>query len=346
MANPRIFRSFTAIALPIRPQTARCASQRLAPVSIQCRRSTRASSSNSGEKRPKGPDTDSLPHVSEEAAATAKITGDKGPDIQQGTPVQEVIKGKKELHDKLPKVMQDEKSSTEPPSGTRSFSTVARRQEDLQTLPSTPSSLPPTLIPSSSLPLSTGVKFGTPTLPLPPQTHLKHRDDPIVQQVTTLLMRHGKLSVAQHNMSFILSHLRTAPPPKLNPARPLVAGHPPPHQLPLDPVMYLTLAIDSIGPLVRIRSQKGAAGGGQALQIPVPLRQRQRRRQAVMWILAAAEKRAGKGGTKNMFAQKVADEVVAVVEGRSSVWERRNQLHRIAVSNRSNVGYKKQPGRR
>ena len=37
-----------------------------------------------------GPNQEQLPHVSEEAAATGKITGDGGPDIDQGTPVQEV----------------------------------------------------------------------------------------------------------------------------------------------------------------------------------------------------------------------------------------------------------------
>ena len=37
-----------------------------------------------------GPNQEQLPHVSEEAAATDKIMGDEGPDIEQGTPVQEV----------------------------------------------------------------------------------------------------------------------------------------------------------------------------------------------------------------------------------------------------------------
>ena len=40
----------------------------------------------------KGPNQDQLPHVSEEAAATGKITGEGGPDVEQGTPVQEVCK--------------------------------------------------------------------------------------------------------------------------------------------------------------------------------------------------------------------------------------------------------------
>jgi small subunit ribosomal protein S7 len=60
--------------------------------------------------------------------------------------------------------------------------------------------------------LATGHKFGLPSLPLPSHTHLKHRYDPLIEQVTKLLMRHGKLSVAQRVgssvSSLILRHLR------------------------------------------------------------------------------------------------------------------------------------------
>ncbi len=42
------------------------------------------------EDQGKGPNQEQLPHVSEEAAATGKITGEGGPDLEQGTPVQEV----------------------------------------------------------------------------------------------------------------------------------------------------------------------------------------------------------------------------------------------------------------
>jgi small subunit ribosomal protein S7 len=42
-----------------------------------------------------------------------------------------------------------------------------------------------------------GVKFGMPKLPLPSNAHLKHRYDPIVEQVTTLLMWDGKLNAAR-----------------------------------------------------------------------------------------------------------------------------------------------------
>lgn len=39
--------------------------------------------------------------------------------------------------------------------------------------------------------------FGLPTLPLPSTSHIKHRYDPIVDQVTKLMMKDGKLSKAQ-----------------------------------------------------------------------------------------------------------------------------------------------------
>ena len=40
--------------------------------------------------QPKGPNQSQLPHISEEAAATGKITGEGGPDLDQSTPVEEV----------------------------------------------------------------------------------------------------------------------------------------------------------------------------------------------------------------------------------------------------------------
>jgi small subunit ribosomal protein S7 len=140
-------------------------------------------------------------------------------------------------------------------------------------------------------------------------------------------------------MSFILNHLRTAPPPVPNSARPLLPGSPPPLHLPLNPIQYLTIAIDSVAPLLRIRSQKGAAGGGAALQIPVPLGVRQRRRQAVQWILDAASKKKSRGSGRGQFAQRFADEIISVVEGKSSVWERRGLVHKTGVSARVNLNY-------
>lgn len=42
------------------------------------------------EEGSSGPNQEQLPHVSEEAAATSKVTGETSPELNQGSPVQEV----------------------------------------------------------------------------------------------------------------------------------------------------------------------------------------------------------------------------------------------------------------
>lgn len=44
---------------------------------------------------------------------------------------------------------------------------------------------------------SLGHKFGLPGLPIPSTDNMKHRYDPVVVQFTNLMMKDGKLSVAQ-----------------------------------------------------------------------------------------------------------------------------------------------------
>ena len=77
-----------------------------------------------------------------------------------------------------------------------------------------------------------------------------------------------------------------------------------------------------------------------ALQLPTPLKERQRRRVAIKWILDAASKRRDRGSGKGGFAQRVGEELVAVVEGKSSVWEKRNGIHKMGVAARANMNVK------
>ncbi|KAK3994552.1 ribosomal protein S7 domain-containing protein [Cladorrhinum sp. PSN332] len=182
-----------------------------------------------------------------------------------------------------------------------------------------------------------GHKFGLPELPLPSNMHKNHRYDDIVAQVTRLLMKDGKLGQAQRDMAMILNYLRTSPVPKFNPQRPLVLGHPSAADLPLDPVVYLRVAIDSVAPLVTIKGFKGLAGGGRALEVPFPLDARKRRRTAVGWILDAVGKKKSKGSGRSMFPHRVAEEIVAVVEGRSTVWDKRAQVHKLGTAARANL---------
>lgn len=302
-------------------------------------------------------------HVSEEAAQMAKIQGKEGPDVEAGTPVQEILAEDKEAARAAPKVLKEEmkkghqglQPNTEPGlSGKRSFSTTARRRmPELQSVSSAgqppfdasmlhTSSLPGSLTTHDTASLTSaqepqiqqdsrpGLKFPLPTAPI---QNKGDRHEPIVTQLTNLLMRGGKKSLAEKHVSHILNALRTSPVPVYSERRPLLPGAPPASHLPLNPVAYLTLAIDSLAPLIRLRSQRGAAGGGVALQIPVPLRLRQRRRQAMTWIIDAAEKK----GNLHGIAQRIADEIRSVVEGRSSAWEKRLQVHKLATTARVNL---------
>ena len=139
----------------------------------------------------------------------------------------------------------------------------------------------------------------------------------------------------------ILNYLRTAPPPRLNAARPLVPGHPAAAHFPLNPVLYLSIAIDSIAPLVGIYRFAGLGGSGKSLEVPIPLPARRRRRIAFNWILDAVQKKPSKGSGRAMFPTRVAEEIVAVVEGRSGVWEKRQAAHKQATSARANLNDKR-----
>jgi ribosomal protein S7 len=132
-------------------------------------------------------------------------------------------------------------------------------------------------------------------------------------------------------MAYILDYLRTASPPQSNPKRRLLTTLPPP-QLPLNPIMYLAVLVDSVAPLLKIRQQRGIAGGGASVQIPVPLAVRQRRRTAIKWIIDASDKRRDSN-----LGTRIAQELVAVAEGRSGVWEKREMVHKLGVAGRSNL---------
>jgi len=76
-----------------------------------------------------------------------------------------------------------------------------------------------------------------------------------------------------------------------------------------------------------------------ALQIPVPLGLRQRRRTAFTWVLDAASKKKSRGSGKDMLAQRIGEEIVAVIEGKSAIWQKRTDVHRLATTARSNLIY-------
>ena len=58
-----------------------------------------------------------------------------------------------------------------------------------------------------------------------------------------------------------------------------------------------------------------------------------------MWILDVATKKPTKGSGRTMFAHKIADELIAIIEGKSAVWDRRGALHKLGVAARANLTF-------
>jgi small subunit ribosomal protein S7 len=127
--------------------------------------------------------------------------------------VLQVVKGDASAQEKLPKVMKEAikanpNAKTQPnvaPKGSRSYST--------STTPIGGSGILDTALlgfnPATTTPQIPGLKFELPVLPIPKDAHVKHRYDPVVEQVTNLLMRHGKKSVAQRVCSCLADHVES-----------------------------------------------------------------------------------------------------------------------------------------
>lgn len=95
----------------------------------------------------------------------------------------------------------------------------------------------------------------------------------------------------------------------------------------LDPLVVFETAIQNVAPTVEVRSRRV---GGANYQVPREVRPERRRSLAFRWIVAAA--RAGKG---KPMAEKLADELLAAVKNEGSAIKKREDVHRMAESNRA-----------
>ncbi|KZZ92291.1 Ribosomal protein S7 [Ascosphaera apis ARSEF 7405] len=264
-----------------------------------------------------------------------KLKKSLSPEEEQGSPVEEFFKRDKNALKYAPKVVQD-KLNPKPPAGSRSYSTAVDSAAggngiDAPLPGATPMEQLIAVMENKPEAPIEGLKFDMPPKPDYATGHFRKRYDPVLDQFTKMLMRDGKLARAENTMNAIIDILRRSPPPKVVPERPLVYSLPA-EEYPLNPVLYLTNVVDSIAPLLRLKQMKGAAGGGMSLPVPRPLNSRQRRRTAIKWIIEASEKRRDIA-----LPKRIADEIVAVAEGRSSVWQKRDMVHKSGISARTNM---------
>lgn len=102
----------------------------------------------------------------------------------------QILKQDNDAREKAPRVIQEDLSKSKSKKGARSYSTMVTAADAETELDAGGETL--------------GLKFAMPGLPLPSNAHIKHRYDPVVQQVTTLLMRDGKIGAARTVRSSIL----------------------------------------------------------------------------------------------------------------------------------------------
>ena len=94
-----------------------------------------------------------------------------------------------------------------------------------------------------------------------------------------------------------------------------------------DPVEAFTMAINSVKPMVEVKSRRV---GGANYQVPVEVRPVRRLALSMRWIKEAARKR----GEKSM-ASRLANELLEATEGRGGAMKKRDEVHRMAEANRA-----------
>jgi len=95
----------------------------------------------------------------------------------------------------------------------------------------------------------------------------------------------------------------------------------------LDPMVVFDTAISNVSPTIEVRSRRV---GGANYQVPREVRPERRRSLAFRWIISAARAKKGKP-----MALKLADELMAAAKNEGSAVKKREDVHRMAESNRA-----------
>jgi len=182
---------------------------------------------------------------------------------------------------------------------TRSLSTVTPHPAPLSHLPPVPSTRPP-----SATPTTTTTPFVTPAPP--PVLDIPPAEDPLLQFMTNTIMRHGKRKRASNIVSRMLLwvHSLTRAPP----------------------LEIFREAVLLAAPAVRTMSH---THGGKIVSRPIALSEKQRTRYALKWILKACDNRPGQ-----TLEERLAREIIATVQGTSSVLIEKERVHTFAMVNR------------
>ena len=136
------------------------------------------------------------------------------------------------------------------------------------------------------------------------------KSDPIVDNLTNLIMRHGKKTKAQKivTRALYIVYLKTRK----------------------DPLEILYETLDKLGPVVTTMVEK--TGFAKNRIVPIPLNKRQRNRYAITWILQGAKNKKSPD-----MAVRLAEEIISAYEGKSSGYDKMSQMHKTAMQQRAYI---------
>ncbi|KAG0252025.1 hypothetical protein DFQ27_008321 [Actinomortierella ambigua] len=156
-----------------------------------------------------------------------------------------------------------------------------------------------------------------PDADLPPLTKEQLRsltENPVLSQLVNTIMKDGKKARAQRFVADALLEIRA--------------------RTQSDPYEIVLDAIAQTCPILKLTAIKK---GSKVLQVPTPMTERQRRRKAIVWILEASDSRKR---SEKYFGDRLASEMLAVVNGNSGALRKKEALHKMALANRANASLK------
>jgi len=131
--------------------------------------------------------------------------------------------------------------------------------------------------------------------------------NPVIGKFINCVMERGKKSIAQKIVYTAIDKIGVATK--------------------AEPVEIFLMALKNVAPLVEVRSRRV---GGANYQIPVEVRPERKQMLAFRWVIGAAKKKKGRP-----MAQKLADEIMAASKGEGEAIKKRDDIHRMAESNRA-----------
>lgn len=99
-----------------------------------------------------------------------------------------------------------------------------------------------------------------------------------------------------------------------------------------DPIAALKRAVDNVRPQLEVRSRRV---GGATYQVPVEVRPRRATTLAVRWLVSFARDRR-----ERTMAERLANEVLDASNGIGASVKRREDLHKMAESNKAFAHYR------